>query len=356
MVRPVPGAGSLEVLRPRCKRWRGEAGFSLPELMIAVAILLMISSVVTSGVMQLTSSQRTISNRTQLHAGVRSTTELLQQEVGQAGRVALPGSVVTLDATITAGTRTVGVNQTIAGATAASVAGIFEGEWLTIDGGANSETVRVEDVSTAGNTITATFTKGHDAGAVVNVYGGFATGIVPPQYYDGTNWVDYPNGSTGSVLKLFGDINGDGNMVYVEYTCDTEAGNLYRNVMPFDAAVKPALDSSLILLGNVTENPDGTPCFTYMPDPLYYLSAMKDSGLGGCADCNQSFVLDVAITLSVNTQQIDPITRQVQTETKALLNVSPRNVYHVWQMANAAVPGQSNRAQPMPDSVKLLLP
>ena len=38
--------------------------------------------------------------------------------------------------------------------------------------------------------------------------------------------------------------DGDGNMVYVEYTCDaTVTNNLYRNVMPFDTAPasKPAL-------------------------------------------------------------------------------------------------------------------
>ena len=48
------------------------------------------------------------------------------------------------------------------------------------------------------------------------------------------------NGSTANKLKMFGDINGDGNMVYVEYYCDNgDAGtdgthNLYRNVMAFD--------------------------------------------------------------------------------------------------------------------------
>ena len=46
-----------------------------------------------------------------------------------------------------------------------------------------------------------------------------------------------------------------------------------------------------------------------------------------------TFVLDVAITLTVETQQIDPITKQIQTETKALLNVSPRNVFNAWSLA-----------------------
>jgi hypothetical protein len=64
-------------------------------------------------------------------------------------------------------------------------------------------------------------------------------------------------------------------------------------------------------------------------------------------------VLDVAITLTVNTQVIDPITRQFQTETKALLNVSPRNVFNVWQLASAGV---TERVQPIPPTVAALLP
>ena len=50
---------------------------------------------------------------------------------------------------------------------------------------------------------------------------------------------------------------------------------------------------------------------------------------------SQRYVLDVAITLTVRTQIKDPTTGQYQRETKALLNVSPRNVFHVWQLASA---------------------
>ena len=39
------------------------------------------------------------------------------------------------------------------------------------------------------------------------------------------------NGSTGTVLKIYGDINDDGQMLYVEYTCDIPTNSLYRNVM-----------------------------------------------------------------------------------------------------------------------------
>jgi prepilin-type N-terminal cleavage/methylation domain-containing protein len=316
-------------------------GFSLPEVLIAVAILLLISGTVTSGIMQVVNSFRTITNRTALHAGVRSATEVLQQEVGQAGRVSLPGTA-TLGEAVTAGVKTVAINQ-----------GIFAGEWLAIDAGASRETIQVTSVDTTNKTITATFANAHSSGASVSPIGGFASGIVPPQYYNGSAWVAYPNGSDGSHLKLFGDVNGDGKMVFVEYTCDTSSsGNLYRNVMDFDATSKPTLTNSQVLLRNVTTNPGGTACFTYMPSPLSYVTGLTDAGCG----CTQTFVLDVAITLTVNTQLADPITRRVQTETKALLNVSPRNVFQVWQLAATNLSQNNDRLQPMPNSVKLLLP
>jgi hypothetical protein len=45
-------------------------------------------------------------------------------------------------------------------------------------------------------------------------------------------------------------------------------------------------------------------------------------------------VTDVAVTLTVQTQILDPVTKTYQTETKALLNVSPRNVFNTWELAN----------------------
>ena len=68
--------------------------------------------------------------------------------------------------------------------------------------------------------------RAHNAGDPVLVLGSFTSGVVPP---------NMTNGSTGTVLKLYGDINDDGNMVYIEYTCDTTGKNLYRNVMAFNA-------------------------------------------------------------------------------------------------------------------------
>ncbi len=139
------------------------------------------------------------------------------------------------------------------------------------------------------------------------------------------------------MLKLFGDVNSNGQMVYVEYTCDTGNRRLSRNMVAWDAPAKPAWTPAMILLSNVVPNPGGSPCFSYQTEVV----------------AGNTYVTAVAITLSVQTQTIDPITRQFQVETKTLLNVSPRNVFHTWQMASML---ETNRIQPMPPTILALLP
>jgi prepilin-type N-terminal cleavage/methylation domain-containing protein len=317
---------------PRARR-ADEAGFSLPELLISTALMLIVSGVVTSALLQMTKAQSTIWNRTELHSGVRSATELLQQEVGQAGRIALPAAVTVSTTAVSAGATT---------AVLSSVTGMFVGENLVVDAGSAQETVHISAINTATKTITinnsldatatslaTSFLYGHSIGASVSVSGGFTTGVIPPA----ASPVNFSNGSTATVLKLFGDINADGSMVYVEYTCDTAAGNLYRNMVAFDAVSKPTLTAAQVLLSNITANPNSTPCFQYQ------------------MDSSNTYVLDVAITMTVNTQKVDPVTKQLQTETKALLNVSPRNVVNTWELAahNAA------RVQSTPSTITTLI-
>ena len=336
---------------------KAQGGFSLPELLIAVTILLIISSTVTSALLQMTSSQQTIANRTQLHAGVRSATELLQQEIGQAGRIALPGTQPGGSVTLGAAVNAAATTATVACGGSPTGCGIFPGELLVIDPGSwdqgllvgKEETVEVSGVTgnqitidksidSTGATLQASFVNAHASGVKIRALGGFATGIVPPAASG------FTNGSTPSVLKLYGDINSDGSMVYVEYSCDPlpgGTGNLYRNVMAYDqATAKLAPTSSQVLLNNIETNPNAMPCFMYMPAMLSTVDGV-------------SYVLDVTITLTVRTQLIDPVTKQYQTETKALLNVSPRNVFNVWQLASS---GTFNRVQPMPPTVTALLP
>ena len=301
------------------RRGAAEAGFSLIELMVTIVLLMVACGVTVRGILDLARVSEVVTNRTDMHNGVRNATQLLTQEVGQAGRVALPADVVT--------TATAAVGDT--SLTVSSTDGMFTGELLVVDTGANQETITVSAANGGTITTASVLTKDHPtANAPVTVAGGFAAGIVPN---------NMANGSSGTVLKIFGDINGDRQMVYVEYVCDTNAGRLYRNAMPLTTVAKPAPTIEQILIDNLVPNPDGTACFTYQPAPV----------------TGTTYILDVAITLTVRTQTLDPITRQFQTETKALLNVSPRNVFNTWQHAGL---GLTNRIQPIPPSVQTLLP
>jgi type II secretory pathway pseudopilin PulG len=320
---------------------RQNAGFTLLETMVSLVVLLAVGGIVMSGMTQLMRTQGAIANRSAMHTSVRSVTELLQQEIGQAGKVSLSDSAsnVTLNAAVAAGS-----NLSFALHSSTSTAAtVYPGEVLTFDVGNNQEIVTLGGTSASP---TGTFTVAHAAGAPVSALGAFATGVVPPATLC-PPITGVVCGSTGTVLKLYGDINGDGNMVYVEYTCTqgsaTAPGTFYRHQMQFDqTTAKVANDNTMILLSNVLSNPNdpsgnAVPCFAYQIQTL---------GSGTC-------VTNVAVTLTVQTQNKDLQTGQFQPETKALLNVAPRNVVEVYATANLVDP---TRAQPIPATVTALLP
>ena len=339
---------------------RSESGFSLVELLVAMSVMLLISGAAFTAIMKLGTTQSTIWNRTQMHSGIRGATEVLQQEVGQAGRIALiSGSAsCTNDTAVPCITLTNYAASALV-LTVSSICGMYIGENLVLDVGANTqETITLQQINggtadptttqcpTAstiqGGSITATVPTlyAHNQYAPLQALGGFVAGIVP---------TTTTNGSTSSILKLFGDINGDGNMVYIEYSvqpscicsanCNpaTTVGNLYRNSMPWNVASKTQASASQILLGNVTANPNGNACFSYQ-------TQTTPNG--------DTYVTDVAVTLTVQTQLLDPTTNSYQTETKALLNVSPRNVFNTWELASS---GYTDRRQATPQTITALL-
>jgi len=260
---------------------------------------------------------------------------------------------------------------------------LFEGEWVTVDTGPNKEAVQLTCAAGAGNcpnpsnTWEVTFYYTHAPAAIpgtatvgvpISVPGAFSTGIVPPAAgvmpAPPAGYAGYPvwpvnapgQGSSGTVLKLYGDINGDGHMVYVEYTCvpgtPQAPGFLYRNQVNFwNLPVVPPLDPSKIVLNGVLANPPNpngaaVPCFTYQLQTREGVSA---------AAKDMAFVTDVAVTLTVQTQNPDPQVPLIngkpnyQTETKALLNVSPRNVFNAYEFA---ILDYLNRVQPTPMIIK----
>ena len=314
-----------------------ERGFSLIETMVAMGLLLVVSAGMMEAMLRLSRVTSSVFNRSGMHDAVRSATELLQQEVGQAGSITLPAPV-TLTQAVAEGPNTV---------TVSSVSNMFVGEYLVVGAGPTEETVQVTAVGTSPPSITATFLQAHASGAPVAVRGGFATGVVPcvnqaacPGSAVGT--ATFANGSTGYLLKLYGDINDDGRMVYVEYTCDINAGILYRNVI--DNAVtadvapaKPAPGPNQILLDNLTDPDTGrVPCFVYQQRTVF----------------PNTFVTNVAISLTTQAQFRDR-SAGIQKETKSLLNVAPRNVFNSWLLASMAT---STRVNDIPLSIQSLLP
>jgi prepilin-type N-terminal cleavage/methylation domain-containing protein len=338
---------------------RRQKGFSLLELMVSVAILVIVAGAVIMGMIRMTWSQSTVMNRTQMHSSVRNATELMQQEVGQAGRIAAqPGLQLTTAITVPAGSTSVDATPTITttATTGNATDRLYVGENLVIDPSTTNEETVTISVITPPSTIKATFLNSHLANVPVLVMGGFASGIVPPTTSsmdllvgNNTDTTTMPltsaTASSGSTLKLYGDINGDGTMYYVTYHCDQTAGTLYRYISDTNDLNTASKITGTLLLDNLGTNPPSNspaPCFTFFT---------KDApvNLTGGGTATETFVVNVAVTLTVNTQNKDLQTGNTQTETKALLNIAPRNVFEAWQLAGS--PSGYVRAQPMPLNV-----
>jgi len=350
-------------------RRKQEAGFTLIETMVSLIVLLVVAGIVMTGMSQMMNTQGTIANRTEMHTSVRAATELLEQEIGQAGKVSLqPGApaggwlMLTPVLVPAAAPVTQNLVQFSPGLTT-----LFDNELLLVDTGTNQETITI--TCPAPGTCTNTWTAGpfyntHNnlAGVPISVPGAFAFGVVPPVAANAAiGYPGFPKGSTGTVLKLYGDVNGDGNMVYIEYTCapGTQAapGFLYRNQVAFNAAAAaktwPPLVPSTSVLNNVLQNPNdlngnAVPCFSYQVAPVGIIPNLPGLTPSQVTNVKEVYVTDVAVTLTEQTQNVDPQTKIFQTETKALLNVSPRNVFDAYLLARG---DYTNRVQPMPLSL-----
>src|SRR5689334_19836173 len=114
-----------------------------------MTIMLIISGAAVSALLKMTAAQATIWNRTQMHSGIRGATEVLQQEVGQAGRIALASvsGTCTLNGNVPCFTQSIALNTVAQTKSVSSVCGIFVGEKLTVDTGTSQETVTVTQIN-----------------------------------------------------------------------------------------------------------------------------------------------------------------------------------------------------------------
>ncbi|MBV8206013.1 MAG: hypothetical protein JO041_04410 [Acidobacteria bacterium] len=279
------------------------AGFSLIELLMAITVLIIVAGAAFGLLAKMQQSHGSTTARGEMHAGVRSATELLIQEIGQAGAVSFPAS--TLSAVVT-GSSTA---QTVA---VSSNSYMFVGENVLVDAGSSKEIVALTAVGSG--TISGVFTMNHASAAVVAPVGVFAQGIL--------------SSSNSTQLRMIGDINNDGTLVLVEYDCVPPT--LTRSITPITNSTKNTPDT---LLDNLVANPGGTACFTYQPT---------------VASAGFNFIPGVGLTLSTQTTVLDPVTGTNSTMTKSFLNLAPRNV-----LAGVTLAGNGNtdHIQPAPASL-----
>jgi prepilin-type N-terminal cleavage/methylation domain-containing protein len=312
-------------------------GFSLVELLVSMVVLSVIMGAVLTALSSSQEAYGVTELQSDMYENVRGAAELMTQEIGQAGSVSLPASKLTAAVAANAAAQTVTVSST----TSMYAGTGTTGEGVLVDpGGANPELVHLTNVSSS--SITGIFLNAHPINAPIIVLGVFPSGIVPTTMTDGST--SNP-GAAVSTLNLYGDINGDGSLVYVRYTCDLSVtpGTLTRSVTtitPGNTTINAAqtILSTLIKNPNTPTYPTGTPCFTYTTPPA----------VGG-----KTFVTNVGLTISVQSLKPDPKTGAYMQMTKSFLNLSPRNILTGYELAQAGVNNAAlnNRLQPTPSNV-----
>jgi len=276
-------------------------------MMISLVVLLVVTAAAFYALRYYQQSYGSTRLRAVMHEGVRGVVELMTQEVGQAGLLNLAPRRTTA---------AVNVSLTPQSVRLTSIDGIFVGESLIVDLGSNEETVTVTAVDPSTSAVSAVFKVAHAANSMVRGTGVFPQGVL--------------SSSTASELRLFGDINNDGTVVYLKYTCDVNAGTLTRSVTTLTPTVTTA-NAPEVLLDNVVPNPNSTPCFQYSSD----VTAGPFT-----------FRTQVGITLSVRTSEVDPQTGQYVIMTKTFLNLSPRNVLNGLAMARAGLTARLHNTPP----------
>jgi len=267
---------------------------------------------------------------------------LMAQDIGQAGAVnsgimAIPtsgslnetseGSPAQLtNATSAGATSLTGLTQNVstnATAGTASIADLYYiGETVQVGLGTTADpidTVKVTAVSPTSLTVAA-LAHAHAASDPITPAGIFEWGILPTT-------------STATKLQMFGDITGDGTIVYAEYNCDSTLKQLTRKLTLLSQVSQ---NPAQVILSNVT-NCASTP-FQY--------TTTYDSTTG------DTYVSTVGITLTVQSTYPDPLvinsktgTPTYLTVTKSLLSLQPRNI--VLRYRSATVP----TLQPTPAAI-----
>jgi prepilin-type N-terminal cleavage/methylation domain-containing protein len=338
------------------------AGFSLLELMISVAIILLLMSAVFPFIAQ---SQKTFQGNqatAEANQTARAGLEVITQEIGQAGYNPNFNNArsSTVPVTASASPQCVGLN---------SVAKISPGDWLYVDTGPNEELVQVLSTSTTpgspcnlSNQIQAIFSYNHAPTLPATTYP-FISYKMPY----GVGIIQGSGTSTDRRLEFFGDMNQDGVIRYVVYSLNPVSPastvtingtvytlyNLYRSITPVTfgnlppnpAPSGPSVNNpASVLVSNVLYNstnasgPSGQPIFAY-PNQVTI----------GVIPNVITVVGTIIITLSVDVAPLNLATGQAQWTTMAT-QIRPINLAAAVAVNNA---GGAAYLPPLPKTLPM---
>lgn len=330
---------------PESRRCAGsESGFSLLELMVSIAILLVITGATFSVMSSYQKSYGTTQLKADMYMNLRGVSELMAQEIGQAGLKISPTYPQAQFTNSVVG----GAFGTATVTTSIGMAVTTPPMQVMIDQGQPAqETVTIAAVTTGvPGTFSATFGQNHTSGATVTIVGQgvYANGVLP---FSPPATPVSTAGSTPSTLELFGDINSNGRLQYVYYSCNPSAqqgpvaGTLVRSITRLPTP--GGANAPQTLLNTLVVNPNDP--VTGQPIPCFRSGTQTVAGT--------TFVSNVGVTLSVRTQEVDKVTGQYLVMTKSFMNLTPRNTLGGLELSQYQL---SNYLLPTPAGLPLACP
>lgn len=345
---------------PRSTRRTHQSGFTLLEMVISLALLLVLSGAILGGMGAMQKNYRRNEIRTMLNGQMRATLELMAQEVGQAGLPpsGMAGNTIYTASSTGASGAVAQVTPSVTGSTSAQTVAVTNptvqtNQIVIADSGASSEMVTITNVTGGSSpTITAIFQKSHSAGFSLYPHGVYPQGITfkttPP-----TTLAAGANAYSNTSLIAFGDITGAGKLSIVEYSCPIANPALTGGTAPSSGNLATLIDSNNYQWGPLLRTEyvynDGSGTFT-TSTPATLLSLVKvassaavadgcrfdyniynpNSSAAGCT--NWWMVTSVNVTIVAESQTNDPQTNAPVSITKSFMNIQPRNILNAYNM------------------------
>jgi Tfp pilus assembly protein PilW len=224
-------------------RIRSQDGFSLIELMVSILILIPVMAAALSlfsvGVRQQASEQTSVDANQEARSGL----EMMSMEIAQAGSHGDRSTVTTSSVSASTSPQAVSV---------AASAGFTAGDWVDVDTGSNLETVQLTAVGDG--TLSAVFRVAHASGVPVRLFAlPFINGIIPPP------GLGADSSAAVTTLRFFGDMVGDSNLYYVEYSYDSDNNQITRSMTPITQSAK---NEALPIVRNVKPGTVGFTLYT----------------------------------------------------------------------------------------------